>query len=359
MEMSIVEAQKGLGWTSPNPPVGCVIVDKNHRLLSRAHHKKAGEDHAERLAVKMVKNKNKLKGAYVYVTLEPCAHQGKTPSCAEFLSQQPISSVIYGIKDPNPKTYSKGLSLLRKHKISVKKYSQFFEELNRLYEVFYFNMKHHKPWVTLKIATTLDGMIASKKRERLNITGEASRKYARLLRAQHDACLIGVQTFLSDNPLLTNRDSPFKNKKNKIIILDAKGEGLKFFKKSKLIKAHKTEQIIWVVSSKINCQALPCDVIKLPCRSSGFNLKTLCQILYKKKGIGSLFVEGGAETFSSFLNQNQAQRVYQFVNPSFLGGQQGLLATQTLGHFLGKKRKKLQESRLKSLGEDILITGLL
>ena len=271
METSLQEAYKGLGAVSPNPPVGCVIVDKNHKFLAKAYHKKFGGPHAEVLAINKVKDKSRLKGASIYVTLEPCAHFGKTPPCSPLLARYKLKSLFYGLKDPNPKTFGKGLRILKAKNIVTKKYSSYGEELKRLYEPFSFLMKHQAPYVSLKIASTLDGMIAFKDKGGESITGKSSKDYLAFLRACHDAVLIGAQTFLTDNPRLNSRQSSlFKNKINSVIILDPEGKTINKIEKSHLAKLRPLSRIIVVVSSRTKVKKTPFVVKKQAYTSKNF-----------------------------------------------------------------------------------------
>ena len=147
MQLAIREARKGLGLVSPNPPVGCVIVDKDHRLLSTGYHKKYGQSHAETEALKKIKNKKLLQNAFLYVTLEPCAQKGKTPPCVQTLLKYPLKAVIYGDRDPNPHTNGKSLKLLKQKGLIVRKFSFFKEDIQKLLEVFSFNIKYQKTFV--------------------------------------------------------------------------------------------------------------------------------------------------------------------------------------------------------------------
>ena len=136
MKLALQEAEKGRGFVSPNPPVGCVILDRNHRFLSTGFHESYGTEHAEIVALNKIKKKELLNKAFVYVTLEPCAHFGKTPPCVETLAQYPLSRVVYGMKDPNPKTNGMGIERLNRQGIQTEPFSTFEREVKKLYEVF-------------------------------------------------------------------------------------------------------------------------------------------------------------------------------------------------------------------------------
>jgi len=359
MSFALEMAEKGLGWVSPNPAVGCVILNKNNRLIGYGYHEKFGGPHAEINALRGL-TLEQLQGARVFVTLEPCSHYGKTPPCAEALAKLPIQEVIYGLQDPNPKVQGKGLDLIQRAGIKVKAYSKLHNELEKVCEHFLKNMREQGVFVTLKAAVSLDGKLALKNGQSQWITGEESRIEAHRLRAFHDTILIGVNTFLSDNPSLNIRHPNFNTKTNYVVVLDPTGRGIKHIKLSKLYSVHKPENIIWVVSSEIKATTTPLNNInknsldstnqnstfelnKLQILSelgvkiifinkfkssisntdNFLNLNELLQKLWELS-IRSVLVEGGAATMSSFINQKCADRVSLFVAPMIVGDLSGL-----------------------------------
>ena len=228
MLLAIAEGSKGAGWVSPNPQVGCVILSSSGRLLSTGFHRKYGGPHAEVWALKALEKASDLEGAIVVVTLEPCAHEGKTPSCAKALAKLPISKVVYGLVDPNPLVAGQGLDIIRNAGIKVECITEFFPELTapleQLCEHFLMNQNQKRPFVSLKVATSLDGIMAMKGGESQWISGPESRARVQFLRATHDAVLVGSGTILVDNPRLNSRDSNYEGKDpNKVIILDRRG----------------------------------------------------------------------------------------------------------------------------------------
>lgn len=356
MELSIEEAKKGLAWVSPNPPVGCVIVDKTHKILSYAHHKKFGQAHAEINALKKIKNKKQLEGASLYVTLEPCTHQGKTPACTDTLKKYSFKKIYYGQKDLNPKVCGQGIKKLQSQKISCKKYSFFQKEIEDLYRIFNYNMTHKKTFISLKVASTLDGMMALSDGSSQWISCEASRDYVAKLRAYHDGVLIGVGTFLEDNPRLNIRKTPFQKKQNYVVILDPQGASLNLMKQSQLIKHRSLSKII-VVTKNIKQKSKGIQILKAPWNPAQkeFDLNQLKSILYQDYGLSSLLVEGGSYTFSSFVSQDQAQLLYQFLSPSLLGSFQALSWLEQLKTFDMKSKKRLKLLDYKQIDQDLLV----
>ena len=223
MQLAISEALKGAPFVSPNPKVGCVILDSQGELLSTGYHKKFGEAHAEIEALKNL-NPDQLKGAHLIVTLEPCAHEGKTPSCAKTLAKLPIKKVTFGLVDPNPLVAGQGAKILKEAGIEVEEYQGILKaDLEEVCEEFLWNFRQKKVFVAVKIAQSLDGKIALLNGESKWITGPDSRQKVHELRAQYDAVLVGKNTILIDNPSLDIRH-PKIQKENKVVVLDRSGE---------------------------------------------------------------------------------------------------------------------------------------
>lgn len=319
MKLALKEAKKGHGFVSPNPLVGCTIVDKNHNFLSVGAHLKFGEAHAEVNALNKIKDKTKLKGATVYVTLEPCAHSGKTGACAEALSQYPIKKIVYGTLDPNPLVAGKGLSILEKAGVEIGHYQTMEPRCVELCEQFLFHMKQKQPFVSIKIATSLDGKIALINGDSQWITSPESRLHSRNLRAHYDATMIGAGTFLNDNPHLDFRDTTFEGRKeNRIVILDPKGKAAERFSGSHLEKKHKSQNI-YVLSREENLSSWKGQSVNLiPWNNTPVGWEVSMKKLYEA-GIYSLFVEGGAYAISQLLQFKRVQKLYLYQAPKILG----------------------------------------
>lgn len=295
-ELALSVAQRGSGFVSPNPLVGCVIVDKQHRLLSTGFHAKWGGPHAEADAFSKLQTAD-LQQSTVYVTLEPCSHQGKTPPCADLFLNKGIQKVVVGLRDPNPLVAGQGLERLRQNKIEIVMPSDFSMRCARLAEIFLWQIQKKRPFVALKVAMSADGKIAGEPGASPWITSVASRLFARAIRAGYDATMIGAETFLQDNPRLDFRDTRWENKKNpKVVILDPRGRAKDFFPRSNLAKVIAPENVFFVKSVD----------------------EELLRDLYQK-GIYSLFVEGGAKTHSLFVKQRLFQKIYCFESPQVLG----------------------------------------
>jgi diaminohydroxyphosphoribosylaminopyrimidine deaminase / 5-amino-6-(5-phosphoribosylamino)uracil reductase len=291
--LALSEAEKGAGWVSPNPLVGCVVVDQQHRFLASGFHGYYGGPHAERDAFAKI-DSGLLQGATVYVTLEPCSHQGKTPPCTDLFLKQKISKVVMGQKDPNPLVAGRGLAILQRENITVATDEAFSKKSARLAEMFLWHMQNKKPYVTLKVALSADGKIAGPLGSNPAITSEAARFRARELRATYDATFIGAETFLRDNPLLDFRGTRWEGKKQpKVVILDPRGRAQAFLSQSRLAQTVKSENVFFVASVD----------------------ETMLRDLYQK-GIYSLYVEGGAKTHELFIQQKLYQKLICFVSPT-------------------------------------------
>lgn len=296
-ELAVTVAQKGSGFVSPNPLVGCVILDSEHRLLATGYHAQWGGAHAEADAFSKVSTEE-LRGSTIYVTLEPCSHHGKTPPCANLFLDKGIRKVVVGLRDPNPLVAGRGLERLHQNKIEIGTDAAFSKRCARVAEIFLWHIQKKMPFVALKVAMTANGKIAGEPGTSPWITSLASRLCARALRAGYDATMIGAETFLQDNPLLDFRETRWENKKDpKVVILDPRGRAEAFFPKSNLSKIIKRENLFFVKKVDEEC------------------LRDLYQ-----KGIYSLYVEGGAKTHALFVEKALYQKIYCFQSPQTIEG---------------------------------------
>ena len=202
MKMALGLARRGLGSTWPNPSVGCVIVDRAGHVIGRGHTGAGGRPHGETSA--LLHAGNAAQGAVVYVTLEPCSHHGKTPPCAEALIAAKVSRVVVATGDPDKRVAGRGLALLEKAGIQVD-FGLCQSEADFLNQGFFYACTKKRPLLTLKVASSQDGMIARVPGQKSWVTGPESRQRGHLLRANHDAILVGIGTVLADNPSLDCR----------------------------------------------------------------------------------------------------------------------------------------------------------
>lgn len=281
MHNALSIARQGLGRTGKNPSVGCVLV-KDNQIIARARTADGGRPHAEMKALHMVGDD--AKGATAYVTLEPCAHDGETPSCASALITAGVSKVVIAINDPDPRTNGNGVQRLRDASIDV------VTDVCRdaAYEVnrgFFYRFEKQRPCISLKIATSANGKIAKANGDSKWITGELSRRRAHLIRARHDAIAVGVGTVLMDNPSLTTRLDGVEHCA-KIIVFDRRGRLTgheKIFENDPLV-------------------------------ISDANLKTAMKKLVDH-GVTRLMVEGGSQLLSSFIRAGLYDQFYWFRAP--------------------------------------------
>lgn len=357
MLLAIQEAQKGWGFTYHNPMVGCVILDSQNCFLSSGYHAKWGGPHAEVNALKNL-SQEQLKGAQVFVTLEPCAHEGKTPSCAKKLASLPIARVVYGLRDPNPLVAGQGYQIIEQAGVRCELFSGLQNQLEQVCESFLWNMREQKTFVSLKMATSLDGQMALANGESQWITGEMAREYSHYLRAGYEAILIGVETLLKDNPSLNIRHSQFVDKKNKVVVLDPEGKSLSMLGSMKISHVREKEDIFIVIGESVTLPSgsLSTQVIRCALSNSEFNLSEVLNHLYQRK-IKSLFVEGGPKTISLFLKQKIAQRVYLFMAPKILG--EGRSWSQGLHHSSLLQVPQIKNIQTQQFGEDVFLTGFL
>lgn len=349
MALAMHVARAGAAYVSPNPLVGCVVLNSENKFLSSGYHQRYGEAHAEINALHHLTD-IELEEAQVFVTLEPCAHEGRTGSCAKKLTSYKIKRVFYGLEDPNPLVSGKGAQILKSAGIEAVEYQgKYKSDLEDLAEIFLKNFRQEKVFIAMKVASSLDGQIALKNGESQWITGPESREYVHELRSWYDAVLVGRKTIEVDNPSLNIRHQKIV-KENKVIILDPQAELLGKInagKKYKFLETHKKENIYFAVQ-----KAFSIDYQTILFKDLNHLTQQLWNLNFK-----SIFVEGGATTCSSFLNSGLINRLYLFVNPSIIGSAQGLSWTKDLGINSLNQKIKLKNPRIQLFGADIHITG--
>ncbi|MDL1957359.1 MAG: bifunctional diaminohydroxyphosphoribosylaminopyrimidine deaminase/5-amino-6-(5-phosphoribosylamino)uracil reductase RibD [Candidatus Desulfofervidus auxilii] len=346
-------AKRALGRTSPNPLVGAVIV-KNGRIIGEGYHKKAGLPHAEIEAIKAAGRK--AKGADLYVTLEPCNHYGRTPPCTEAILKAGIKRVFVGMRDPNPHVKGGGVEYLRSKGVEVET-GILEEECRRLNEVFIKYVTTGFPFVSLKLAATLDGKIALANKTTW-ITNENSRIFVHRLRDIHDAILVGINTILKDNPSLTTRLPKRKGKDPIRIILDT---NLRIPLEAKVLHLDSPAKTVIVTSfnapsEKIKkLKALGTEVWQVDLENGKLSLKEVLKLLGNKQ-ITSVLIEGGAKVAASFLQQKLVDKIYFFYAPKIFGAE-NLSMIAELGIDSADKAILLKEVSLRRFDNDILIIG--
>lgn len=355
MKKALSFARRGLGKTHPNPMVGAVVV-KNGRILGSGAHERFGGPHAEVSAIRSARGA--VAGATLYVTLEPCPHYGKTPPCTELILKENIRRVVIAAVDPNPLVSGRGISALRKKKIRVSTgvLAEEAETLNKDYNHW---VQKKTPYTVLKFAQSLDGKIADTSGRSRWISGKASRALAHGLRAEADAILVGVNTVLKDDPLLSVRSASFRRTQPVKIILDTHLRtplNARIFSKASLgavilaTGAGETHPKFKALRSKA-------EMLRLPLKKSRVDLTVLLKVL-GKRGIVNLLIEGGSEVIADALEKKVAHEIYCFIAPILLGGKEAPGSVGGLGFGL-QKALKLREFRIQRVDEDLLVRAKL
>ncbi|MCR5346591.1 MAG: bifunctional diaminohydroxyphosphoribosylaminopyrimidine deaminase/5-amino-6-(5-phosphoribosylamino)uracil reductase RibD [Fretibacterium sp.] len=352
MKRALSLAARGMGTTSPNPMVGCVLV-RDSRIIGEGYHQRCGGDHAEIKALKDASSRGEdVQGATAYVTLEPCCHFGRTPPCAQRLVEEGITRVVAATSDPNPKVKGGGLAVLREAGIEVS-FPCLEAEARWLNRGFIRVQMLGRPWVTLKAAVSLDGRMALSNGESKWITGPEARTEAHQLRASHDAVLVGVGTVLKDNPELTVRHVDGRSPRR--VILDS------YLRTPPDVKAVTGEGgcLILTVSrdeEKISSlQSAGATVICLPADREGHVDLSAAMSCLAQEGILSLMVEGGPRVLTAFMKKGLCDWLSLFVAPKVMGEGSGL----GMGMYFTSVAEALTLKNLqsRSIGSDLLIEG--
>lgn len=353
MRLAMQLAGNAIGRTSPNPLVGAVIV-KDNRVVGCGWHRKAGTLHAE---VHALNQAGELaQGADVYVTLEPCAHYGKTPPCAKALVEAKVKNVYGGLLDVNPKVAGKGFKILEDAGIHVE-YGFLQDELRKQNEVFFKWIEHKKPFVVLKAAMTLDGKIATATGQSKWITNETSRAYGYKLRDIYDGIMVGINTVIEDNPMLTARVDGGKNPIR--IVVDS---SLKIDINANVVQDKSAKTIVATTDKAdkdkiLKLQAQDVDVIVVDKdEKDKVDIEKLLDIL-GQQNICSILVEGGATLSGSFVAKKLVDKVYFFIAPKIIGGKEAKTPVAGTGILNLQEALALKDIQIEKLEEDILIIG--
>jgi len=354
IRMALRLAGKAGGRTSPNPMVGAVVV-KDGRVISRGYHRKAGEPHAE--AIALTKAGNAAKGATLYVTLEPCSHTNKrTPPCTPLVIASGVRRVVVAMIDPNPRVSGGGIKSLRRAGIEVVT-GVLEAEAKKLNEAFIKYITTRLPFVTLKIAQTLDGKIATASGESKWITGAKAREEGRRLRDLNDAILIGINTVLKDDPSLTAR---FPGGRDPVrVIVDSR---LRIPLNAKVLtqgSPAKTVIAMLAGSSKKKQNELQ-DAGAIVLVVKGKNGRVDLRELMKRLGtmhIMSLLIEGGAEVNASALSSGIVDKAVLFIAPLLMTGTDSLCAVGGTSPLKLRHALRLFDVTSHFVGQDLMVEG--
>jgi diaminohydroxyphosphoribosylaminopyrimidine deaminase/5-amino-6-(5-phosphoribosylamino)uracil reductase len=338
--------------------VGAVLVKKG-LILSESYHRRAGEKHAERLALE--KAGPSAHGSTLYLTLEPCCHYGKTPPCTDLIIQSGVSRVVSAVQDPFPEVSGKGFRILKKAGILVE--SGLLEvEARRLNEAFFTYHEKKRPFVMVKWAMSLDGRTSTDSGHSKWITGPKARALAHRLRSYHDAVCVGVNTIIMDNPLLTVRLPGYKGKQPACVILD---ESLRTPPEAALFRhSHK----VYILSGPLKGTDLISRAKKLESKGAflvqvnlhnrRIDIPSLIEILYREN-IQSVFVEGGRMVAGSFFEAGMVDKMGVFIAPRIIGGKNPTSPVICPGIARMKEEPDLSSWLIKRLGPDLYLEGYL
>ena len=354
MEIALRLADRNIGNVCPNPAVGCLIVNDN-RIVGRGWTQAGGRPHAEVMALEQAGEKSV--GATVYTTLEPCSHHGKTPPCSDALISARIKRLVGAITDPDPRVDGKGFSKLRDAGIEVVE-GILEREAIELNKGFIARLTKKLPFVTLKMAMSIDSRIATKTGDSKWITGENARHSSHFLRSKHDAILTGIGTVLADNPILNTRISGLENRSPTRIILDTK---LRVPLDAQIVStATEYTTIIFTTgaaeeSKKKYLESVGLQIITLIETKSGkISLIETLEVL-AKKGINSVLVECGGTLSAGFMRSNLIDEILVYRAPIVIGGD-GRAAVEGLGVLELSTAAAFERTGIAHLGADLVET---
>lgn len=359
MALALEEAAQGIGSTHPNPRVGAVIV-KAGQLVARGHHVRAGGHHAEVVALKRAGPR--ARGATLYVTLEPCGHQGRTPPCSDAILKAGVKRVVYASADINPLVSGRGVAALRRGGVDVVR-SALAAQADALNRPFFHHIRTGLPWLVGKAALSLDGKLAAADGSSKWITGPLARARAHALRHDVDAVLVGVGTVLSDDPRLDVRDVPHVKRQPVRVALDP---GLRTLERAPLPRmlTQARQQPTWLLhageanaAQRARAERLGVVLVQaLEGRTAALRAQGAAKAL-ARAGLLHVMVEGGPRTLSAFLDAALLSELWLFYGPMLLGPCAAGLAdflpagarTQSIA---GAERWQL--SGVEALGDDVL-----
>ena len=350
MALALELAERGAGWTSPNPMVGAVIV-KDGAIIGQGYHARCGDLHAERAALKNCTGDPA--GSTLYVTLEPCCHQGRQPPCTDAILQAGIARVVVGSPDPNPLVAGKGVQILKDHGVQVEE-GVLRDECDRLNRVFLKYIQTKRPYVIMKYAMTMDGKIAAYTGASQWVTGEEARQHVQTLRHRCRAIMVGVGTVIADDPRLTCRMPGGRDPIR--VVCDTR------------LRTPLTAQVVttagqtptWIAT----CCAAPerlapyeragCRMLVLPERGGRVDLNALMDCLGRQE-VDSVLLEGGGTLNWSALDQGVVDAVMAYVAPKLFGGRTAKTPVEGQGVDAPAAAFPLKNTTVTQIGADFLL----
>ncbi|MFH1006362.1 MAG: bifunctional diaminohydroxyphosphoribosylaminopyrimidine deaminase/5-amino-6-(5-phosphoribosylamino)uracil reductase RibD [Candidatus Latescibacterota bacterium] len=348
MKRALRLSERARGQTSPNPLVGAVLV-RDARIVGEGYHRRAGKAHAE--AIALDRAGEQAKGATLYVSLEPCCHYGRTPPCVDRIIERGISKVVCAIIDPDPRVAGKGIERLEKAGIPVT-LGILAEAARKTNEVYLKHISTGMPFVTLKLAQSLDGRIATRAGESKWITGEQARRFVHRLRSQMDAVMVGIDTVIQDDPQLNVRG--VRGKHPLKIVLDS---GLRISPDARVFEG---EGLILATTSRSSrekqavMEGRGARIWVLPERDDHVDLSAV-MLKAGHEGITSVLIEGGAQVATSALRAGVVDKLMFFIAPKLIGS--GTAGIGDLGISQMKDAISLEAGSLRRFGEDVLYSA--
>lgn len=351
MKRALELADRAKGHTAPNPLVGAVIV-KDGRIIGEGYHHKAGEPHAEVNAVESAEES--VKGATIYVTLEPCSHYGKTPPCADLIIRSGFNRVVIAAVDPNPLVAGRGIKRIRDAGIEVE-VGVCDKESMKLNEVFNYFIITQRPFVHMKYAMTLDGKIATETGQSKWISSEASREHAHTLRGELSGIMVGIGTVLKDNPQLSCRVPGYPNPVR--IVVDSQLR----IPLDSAVTANQNEAKTIILTTSFAAEEklaalehMGVDVIKVKATEKRVDLYEAMNVL-GKKGIDSILLEGGGQLNASALEADIVNKLTVYIAPKLVGGEKAVAPVMGKGVQHMSDAYQFKDVQTYQIGEDIVI----
>ena len=343
-------ARQGVGQTSPNPAVGCVIV-RDGAIIGRGFHTWEGLKHAEIVALEEAHDA--ARGATVYVTLEPCSHTGRTGPCADALIAAGVARVVAASKDPNPRVSGQGFEKLRKAGIAIALADEHEEAAEKLNEPFFHFMRTGKPLVMLKCAVTLDGKIAAPEDNTGWITSERARAHVQELRHESDVMITGIGTVLADNPLLTDRSGRGRARPLLRVVLDST---LRLPPESKLVQSASQDLLVAATSaaSLERRKALEnrgVEVCVFDGKGGRVDIRDVISLLARKRYL-SVMIEAGSKVNWAALEAGVVDKVFLYYAPKILGGDKSLPMVGGAGRLSRMDAIQLERTTLHPIPPD-------
>lgn len=349
MKAALVLAAKGRGYVYPNPMVGCVLV-KDGKIIAKGYHKFFGAEHAEAQAIRIAGDK--AKDCILYVNLEPCNKWGKRPPCVDLIIKSKIKKIVCSMIDPNDHAAGKSFEKLKRSGIEV--ISGILEkEAVQLNKEYINHIKKIKQYITVKSAVSLDGKIATSKGDSKWITNNKSRDFVHKIRTEYDAILIGTNTVLKDNPLLSSHG---KGKNPIRLILDEKLATPSYYK---IINSKIPTMIFYDQNLKNIPEYFLKDFVKLipvDFKAAKKNFNIIIDKLHNMS-LKRIFVEGGGEINASVLKTGKVNEIMLFIAPLIVGGRNAKTFVEGNGRDYIKDSLKIKKITVKKFGDDILLTG--